>query len=116
MGTRSLTIMYQSPNEGGKEIVVLYRQMDGGPEWHGKELTKFLKKFTITCGNTGQKNQANGGECLAAQIIAHFKKGIGMFYLLPAGTRDCGELYRYHVKPSVENGIDLQVEEINIFA
>ena len=35
--------------------------------------------------------------CLAAQIIAHFKNGIGGFYLYPAKTRDCGEEYIYTV-------------------
>ena len=39
MGTRSLTIFSE---DGGFEIGVLYRQMDGYPEGHGMELAKLL--------------------------------------------------------------------------
>ena len=36
-------------------------------------------------------------DCLAAQLIAHFKKEAGGFYLYSAGTRDCGEEYIYTI-------------------
>ncbi|HRI04902.1 MAG TPA: hypothetical protein PLL77_14280 [Pyrinomonadaceae bacterium] len=36
-------------------------------------------------------------DCLAAQLIAHFKTEPGGFYLYPAGRRDCGEEYVYTV-------------------
>ena len=35
--------------------------------------------------------------CLAGQLISHFKKDIGGFYLYPSGTRDCGEEYIYTI-------------------
>lgn len=71
MGTRSLTVMQ---DDHGTEIAVLYRQYDGYPTGHGQELADFLKRFTITNGiNTDAPHSANGMDCLAAQIITHFK-------------------------------------------
>ena len=96
MGTRCLTVFQE---EDGTEIAVLYRQYDGYPDGHGKELTEFLAGKPIVDGyNGGTPDGAfNGIECLAAQVIAHFKKGIGGFYLMAAGTRDAGEEYIYTV-------------------
>ena len=101
MGTRSLTVLEM---EDGTEIAVMYRQYDGYPEGHGQELKEFLAGFEIVngfgCGDDQPIKQANGMDCLAAQIIAHFKTDIGNIYLMPAGTRDAGEEYIYTVKPS----------------
>ena len=97
MGTRSLTVLQDND---GQEIAVLYRQMDGYPEGHGAELARYLKPFRVVngfgLGDTKGK-AANGMPCLAAQLIAKFKRDIGGFYLHPAGTRDCGEEYVYTV-------------------
>ena len=96
MGTRCLTVM---ENNQGEEIVVMYRQMDGYPDGHGAELEKFLDGMVITNGISSLKGKtANGMDCLAAQIIAHFKVDVGNFYLYPAGTRGWGEEYIYHVR------------------
>ncbi len=96
MGTRSLTIFQE---EDGTEIAVLYRQFDGYPTGHGADLKEFLSGFTVVNGyGLGEpERSANGMNCLAAQTIAHFKDGIGGFYLYPAGTRDAGEEYIYIV-------------------
>ena len=97
MGTRSLTVLQDND---GKEIAVLYRQMDGYPSGHGAELAKYLKPFTVVNGfGSGAKRGkvANGMSCLAAQLVAKFKQEVGGFYLYPAGTRDCGEEYVYTV-------------------
>lgn len=102
MGTRSLTVM---KNCEGKEIAVLYRQFDGYPDGHGKELAEFLNGMEITNGIKEGKT-ANGMDCLAAQIIANFKQGAGGFYLYPAGTRDCGEDYTYFVSQTPEKWLD----------
>ena len=92
MGTRSLTIFQEK-----EEIAVLYRQFDGYPEGHGRELAEFLAGFKVTHGKIEKPRTANGMQCLAAQIIAHFKTGPGEFYLMPAGRRRAGEEYRYTV-------------------
>lgn len=99
MGTRSLTVIV---DEEGKEVVVLYRQYDGHPASHGLQLSNFLKPLTLMNG-TGPVDTANGMNCLAAQIIAHFKVGSGNFYLYAAGTRDMGEEFIYTVYPKQSN-------------
>ncbi len=94
MGTRSLTVILDSND---REICVLYRQFDGYPTGHGAELQHFLCGFSIVngLGSERERKVANGMDCLAAQLIAHFKTEAGGFYLYPAGTRDCGEEYIY---------------------
>lgn len=96
MGTRCLTVI---KDENDEEIVVMYRQMDGYPSGHGKDLKEFLDGFYIVNGITNKDNEkaANGMSCLAGQIIAHFKTGIGSFYIEKAGSRDMDEEYIYTV-------------------
>lgn len=97
MGTRSLTVPM---TEDGNEIVVMYRQMDGYPSGIGQELADFLSPITLVNGIGGETRPiANGMDCLAAQIVAHFKEGPGSIYLYPAGTNDVGEEYIYTVYP-----------------
>lgn len=109
MGTRSITVLN---DEECKEIAVLYRQYDGYPEGHGKELAEFLSPFRVVngIGNTNGK-VANGGACLAARVIAHFKQEVGQFYLYPAGTRNVGEEFTYTVIPIVGESVHLKVED-----
>ena len=104
-------------DDGGTEIVVMYRQYDGMPTGHGKALKEFLSGMKMVNGLGGDGRVANGMPCLAAQVIGHFKFGqgdaykgmpkkrrekytpkylpAGGFYLYPAGVRDCGEEYIY---------------------
>ena len=97
MGTRSLTVFV----DGGNELVVMYRQYDGYPSGHGVELAEFLAGMVLVNGYQAEdpRRIANGINCLAAQVIAHFKaqSPVGGFYLYPAGTRDCGEEFVYEV-------------------
>lgn len=102
MGTRSLTIIKDdSPgkNQEGKDICVLYRQMDGYPSGHGEKLKEFLSDINLVNGISLSETRriANGMQCLAAQLVAHFKTGPGSFYLCPIDTRNCGEQYIYTV-------------------
>lgn len=100
MGTRCLTVF----KDAEKEIAVLYRQFDGYPEGHGKELTDFLKDKRIVNGiggNANSTNAFNGMACLAASVVAHFKEDIGGFYLYPAGVRGIGEEYTYEVSGKI---------------
>lgn len=102
MGTRSLTVMQE---EDGTEIAVLYRQMDGYPTGHGKDLADFLHGRVIVNGYSSDTPERafNGASCMAAQIVSHFKgEEVGSFYLRPAGTRDTGEEYIYEVRPKNE--------------
>ena len=81
MSTRSLTII----KEEGETVCTMYRQMDGYPEGHGKELADFLGGMIIVNGlGFDEKDRvANGMGCLAAQVVAHFKDGPGSIYLCP---------------------------------
>lgn len=114
MGTQSLTVF---EDEDGTEIVVMYRQMDGYPKGHGKDLAEFLARGKVVNGYSMQDQEgahservvANGVGCLAAQVIAYFKQGIGNIYLYPAGKRDLGEEFVYTLYPATEN-IMLRVE------
>ena len=83
MGTRSLTFVY----DGDVPVINIYRQYDGYPSGHGTELAEFLD------GIEG----ANGMTCLAAQLVANFKKTVGGFYIHPVAETDCGQDYEYHV-------------------
>ena len=98
MGTRSLTTF--NDEWKNEEIAVIYRQYDGYPQVHGKELFKFLNGMTIVNGlkiNNPPKI-ANGMSCLAAQVVSHFKGNeAGGIYLYGSGTRDVGEQYIYTI-------------------
>ena len=96
MGTRSLTLVYAN----NKPIINLYRQYDGYPEGHGSELAEFLNSIEevtngIRLGET--RKTANGMGCLSAQLVAHFKTGVGGFYLTDVTELDQGQDYEYHV-------------------
>jgi hypothetical protein len=97
MGTRSLTFVMASD---ATPIVNMYRQFDGYPSGHGAELAEFLNNFDevvngIPVGD--HRKLANGMGCLAAQLVAHFKTGVGGFYLYPTDAKDCGQEYEYYV-------------------
>ncbi len=110
--SRSLTVIN---DEKGQEICVLFRHADGNPTAHGADLKRFLSCFTMTNGIATQsiferkRKFAAGMNCLAAQTIAHFKSGIGNFYLYPAGARNLDEEYRYTIYRDSE-GIKLLAE------
>ena len=94
MGTRAVTKI-----EG---LVNLYTHSDGYPSGYGMDLAEFLTGMTITEGTSLSINApanlrlANGAGCLAAQMVAHFKKGPGTFYLV--GDVHSGADYEYHVR------------------
>jgi len=95
MGTRSLTFVY----EDTKPILNMYRQFDGYVSGHGQELAEFLLSGKMVNGIPVGKDELffNGMGCLAAQLIANFKKGSGGFYIYPVDCGDCWQEYEYHV-------------------
>ena len=112
MGTRSLTYIEESREcpiydeeynnktyETKQNILCMYRQYDGYLSGHGAELAEFLQDFTVVNGyNSGTpERSANGMGCLAAQLIAHFKDGIGNIYIHEPNDSDCGEEYTYTI-------------------
>ena len=106
MGIRSTTKII---DERGITLVNIYRQYDGDLDGHGQELAKFLQGKEMINGINGQSmaQAANGMGCLAAQIVAHFKVGIGGFYLeSPNATED----FDYEVK-LVKGELEITVRE-----
>lgn len=91
MGTRCLTTV----QDGNKEILCMYRQMDGYPDGHGVELRDAFKGFRISNGISGDATKtANGVQCLAAQIVHHFKSDDGSYHKSGAGAQ-VGGIYLY---------------------
>jgi len=111
MGTRSLTTFIDDHTK--EEIVVMYRQYDGYPSGHGRDLTNFLNEMKIVNGIPGGKKLtqlANGISCLAAQVVSHFKNGVGDFYLHAGDTRDYGEEFVYTIYAK-DNELKVKVED-----
>lgn len=96
MGTRSLTFVYDE----GRPVINMYRQFDGYPSGHGRELAEFLLSGKMVNGiPAGGKREVffNGMGCMAAQMVANFKKSAGGFYIYPVDSTDCWQEYEYHV-------------------
>lgn len=125
MGTRSITTVL---DEEGVSLVSMYRQFDGYPSGHGEELCDFLRGFEVVngigAGDEQKEKIANGAGCLAAQLVAHFKKvpeqsafgktapksSIGGFYLVPAGQT---EEWNYYITVGKNKKITLRVVAFN---
>ena len=100
MGTRSLTKIIQKYDDGQEQVLTtMYRQMDGYPEVHGIDLATWLYPFNVVngIGPDEKRKIANGSDCLAAQMFAHFKNGPGGIYLMHPDAEDCGEEYIYYI-------------------
>ena len=100
MGTRSNTVVYDEYfNDGSSvQILNLYRQHDGYTDGHGAELLAFLEPMTIVNGiTTGLTNIANGSGCLAAQLVSHFKDGVGGFYIMAPLGEEMENDYTYKI-------------------
>jgi hypothetical protein len=113
MGTRSLTVIKN--DEGKKDLLTIYRQMDGYLAGHGRDLKTFLtsRKLVNGYGRGGEKVEANGMGCLAAQLICDLKIdggkiGPGSIYVMNNGTKNVGEEYLYIIAPRGES-FDLKV-------
>jgi len=111
MGTRSLTRVIETyKDREGKthksKIVCMYRQYDGYPTGHGAELVEFLTGSKVVNGlgmdDVNSVKVFNGAGCLAAQMVAHFKKGAGSFYLYNPNIKDCGQEYEYELEASFD--------------
>ena len=96
MGTRSLTYVY----DRNEPVLCMYGQFDGYPSGLGADLADFLHDGKIINGIPfGAKGKLfNGMGCLAAQLVAKFKVGVGNFYLHPTKLgQDCDQEYEYHI-------------------
>src|SRR5690606_30353852 len=95
MGTRSTTTFINEYD--GKPMATCYKQCDGYPSGYGQDLADFLSGKTLVNGfSIGDtiETRFNGMGCLAAAVIAHFKTGIGEYYLTSTGDE---QEYNYTV-------------------
>lgn len=99
MGTRSITRI----THNGKPLLTFYRQFDGYPSGHGKDIAGFMDGITIVNGYTSSMKggtHANGAGCFAAQLLSHLKfiggdDGLGGIYVR---THDVGnQEYTYTI-------------------
>jgi len=113
MGTRSLTFI-KDEYDKNNNIICMYRQYDGYLSGHGKELAEFLQDFNVVNGysNITPARSANGMSCLAAQLVAYFKDGIGNIYLYPTNTSDVGEEFIYTIS-LIDNQLNIDVKDWN---
>lgn len=117
----------------GEEIAVLYRDRDGCPSDHGRELAEFLSGIRIVSELPEREDPADGlvqvifepgerfmrnGEriaegmtCLAAQLVAFFKQEVGAVHLFPAGARVEDESYTYHVSGQPDGEVRIRLIE-----
>ena len=112
MGTRSLTRFITQHGDEKATVTCVYRQYDGYPSGHGKELSEFLCSGTMVNGfGQSEEKQFNGIGCLAAQFIAEFKDGVGGLYIHHPDSKDCGEEYVYEVIYKYPEGVFSQPKE-----
>jgi len=99
MSTRALV---RFVNKEGKNVATIYKHFDGYPEGFGLDLANFLSDMVIVEGIdlVHKGHVANGMECLAAQVVAFFKQGVGDVYLYPSDTleSDTDANYVYIIK------------------
>ena len=101
MGTRHLTYVYE---DSDTILLCMYGQWDGYISGHGADLAQFLNSFDAIVNGIpvgDPRKMANGMGCLAAQLVAHFKKDAGSFYIYPPKLgHDCWQEYEYHIRPN----------------
>lgn len=99
MGTRSTTVLMNDKNH---PIAIMYRQYDGYPSGHGKDLVNLLKKSVLVNGFSSrhgdERLQVNGMNDCAVLIITALKNqsGSGGIYLY-SGDYKGQESYHYTV-------------------
>jgi len=94
--------------------MVMYRQFDGYLEGMGRDLYKFLHGIRMINGISMNDNigTANGVGCLATQIVAHFKEGVGGIYLYPPRKlMNSGQEFEYHIYPHT-NGMEICIKVV----
>jgi len=112
MGTRSITRVHDAGKDS-KVILAVYRHMDGYFEGMGVDLTEFLTGMNLVNGINLEKiptKAANGMSCLAAQLVAHFKTGIGGIYIADINQE---EEFNYDIYIDVNNKLVLEGQSYN---
>ncbi len=107
MGTRSIAKVIETWNDETtnklkkQTLVCMYRHMDGYPSGMGSDLAEFLNNV-----------KHNGMGCLAAQMVAHFKDGVGGIYLYPTNVKNVWQNYEYEIIQHENKEVKLKVIEV----
>jgi len=101
MGTTATAYIYD--DFGGDPIVGVHTQSGGYPSEFGKRLAQYVASKQIVNGIPGggdRSKLANGMNCLAALIVAHFKQkdDPGTIYLYAPDVDSSGDFFRYEVR------------------
>jgi hypothetical protein len=113
MGTRSTTHIL---DENGNRLLCIYQQFDGYIEGGvGEKLIRLLEDRVVVNGYTmedKERRNFNGMSCLAADVVAHFKDGIGGAYI-QALDEDYVGSYNYTIS-CVGDGKDSKPQRLKI--
>ena len=114
MGTRSTYRIIEQYTDDksqkvmNQEICLVYRQFDGYPSGHPLETAEWLASGKVVngYGNTDTL-QFNGAGCLAAQLVAKYKDGVGGTYIQSLKSRgNSWEDYLYDIIVKEDNSIE----------
>jgi hypothetical protein len=106
MGTRSTYRIIEENNVGKKvkkikqePLCLIYFQYDGYPSGHPSETAEWLASGKVVNGyGASEELQFNGAGCLAAQMVAKFKDGVGGVYIQSLSSRgESWEDYLYDI-------------------
>jgi hypothetical protein len=115
MGTRSTYRIIEQYTDDDKkkvvnqEICLMYRQFDGYPSGHPLETAEWLASGQVVNGYGVNVDTLlfNGAGCLAAQLVAKYKEGVGGTYLQPLNSRgNSWEDYLYDIIVKEDKSIE----------
>ena len=114
MGTRSTYRIIEQYTDDksqkimNQEICLVYRQFDGYPTGHPMETAEWLASGTVVNGYSKTDSlQFNGAGCLAAQLVAKYKEGVGGTYIQSLKSRgNSWEDYLYDIIIKEDNTIE----------
>jgi hypothetical protein len=101
--------------KGQNKLVLLYAQFDGYPEGHPMDTAEWLASGRVVNGFSPSEEglKFNGAGCLAAQLVAKFKDGVGGYYIHPMSHRGtCWENYTYDIIVKEDNTIEYIAYEV----
>jgi hypothetical protein len=121
MGTRSTYRVIEEWKDdntgktGQNKLVLMYAQYDGYPTGHPMDTAEWLASGTVVNGFSPSEKglQFNGAGCLAAQLVAKFKDGVGGYYIHPMSHRGtCWENYTYDIIVKEDKTIEYIAYEV----
>lgn len=88
-------------NERNEKLVTIFCKEGGDFDVMGVKLKEFLSEYkinkvsTINISDKNATKEADGMGCLAAQVIAYIKDGVGSVYI---STDNIGPEYNYYIR------------------